>query len=69
MEKRRKTKTRQRNEQIKKEFYNMTSKKHLKSSYAIKRLADKYFLTENTVQNIVYEVGHYKVISNQLSLF
>lgn len=47
----------------------MTSKKHLKSSYAIKRLSDKYFLTENTVQNIVYEVGHYKVISNQLSLF
>lgn len=62
-----------RNDIIKKEFQKLTGVgKHMKSAYAIRALSDKYFVSEGTIEDIVYEVGNYKpkpVETNQLSLF
>lgn len=61
-----------RNDIIKKEFQKLTAEKHLKSAYVIAVLSQKYFVSEGTIEDIVYEVGNYRpkpIETNQLSLF
>jgi hypothetical protein len=70
----RNTKKRDRNEALRAEFKRETGVKHLRTNYVITTLAKKYFLTEKTVEQIVYEVGHYNELhpptgGDQLSLF
>jgi len=58
-----------RNDKIRKEFTEMTVKKHLATAYVYQQLADKYFLEPSTIYLIVTEAGHYRPASNQLKLF
>jgi hypothetical protein len=58
--KRRNTKRKLRNASVKAEFKQMTDVKKLRTNHVVKLLADKYFVTEKTIEQIVYEIGHYK---------
>lgn len=60
-----------RNDRIRKEFEEMTVKKHLATAYVYLQLSEKYFLEQSTIYLIVTESGYYKRQENvrQLSLF
>lgn len=72
--KKRNTKRRLRNESVKSEFKHMTDVKKLRTNHVVHVLATKYFVTEKTIEQIVYEIGHYKESKlpqpgQQLSMF
>jgi hypothetical protein len=56
----RKTKFDERNEAIRKDFDDMTKRKHLRTNHVVQKLANKYFLACGTIEQIVYRIGQYK---------
>lgn len=70
--KRRQTKKAYRNAALKEDYEKLQKLKKYRASHIIKTLSDKYFLTEKTVEQVVYATGHYqpkKLPGDQLSLF
>lgn len=67
-------KSKLKHEAIRADFEKLTAKKHMRSGKAMELLADKYFLQQGTVEDIVYKTGKYapekdKTIKNQLTIF
>lgn len=50
-----------RNEAIIKEFDELTTKKHLDSTYVVNKLSGKYYLSETTIWRIVTKTGYYSM--------
>lgn len=69
----RRTKKAYRNAALKEEYDRLKKMNKYRPSYIIKVLSDKFFLTEKTVEQVVYEIGHYQVkipvVGDQLKLF
>lgn len=50
-----------RNDRIRKRFNDLTSKKHLKTKFALEKLEDEFLpLTEQTIWLIISKTGFYK---------